>query len=58
MLSRDGFVAAEDDSPAKYARKPGMIGKMHGERNETMPAKKATRMGMVVILNSYYNPHP
>ena len=51
ISSRDGFAATlDDDSPATYARNPGMIGRMHGERNDTMPAKKATKMGMLTIV--------
>jgi hypothetical protein len=50
MLKREGFTPAfDDDSPARYAKNPGMMGRMHGERNETMPAKNAMKMGISVI---------
>jgi hypothetical protein len=35
--------------PARYARNPGIIGKTHGERNDTIPATNATVNGMSFI---------
>ena len=52
MLDREGFIFIpfDVDSPAKYAKNPGIIGKIHGERNDTKPAMSAIPIGILVML--------
>jgi len=41
--------------PARYDKKPGIIGNTQGDKKDTSPAKKATKIDISSICNVYTN---